>query len=63
VEVAGAGYTEITPWAVSAAAAAVPAGFFRANLLVVMGAATFAALALAGDGWLWTLPAAAAPRP
>ena len=41
-------------------AAAVPAGFFRANLLVVMGAATFAALALAGDGWLWTLPAAAA---
>lgn len=41
-------------------AAAVPAGFFRANLLVVMGAATFAALALAGDGWTWILPAAAA---
>lgn len=41
-------------------AAAVPAGFFRANLLVVMGAATFAALALAGGGWTWLLPAAAA---
>jgi len=40
----------------------VPAGFFRVNLLVVMGLATFAAL-LGGSalpGWFWPLPAAAA---
>ena len=40
----------------------VPAGFFRVNLLVVLGLATFAAL-LAGSvmpGWFWPLPAAAA---
>jgi hypothetical protein len=41
-------------------AAAVPAGFFRVNLLVIMGGATFAALALAGAGAEWLLPAAAA---
>jgi len=40
----------------------VPAGFFRVNLLVVLGLATFAAL-LGGSalpGWFWPLPAAAA---
>ena len=40
----------------------VPAGFFRVNLLVVLGLATFAAL-LAGSvlpAGLWPLPAAAA---
>lgn len=40
----------------------VPAGFFRVNLLVVLGLATFAAL-LAGSAlpaWFWPLPAAAA---
>ena len=48
-------------------AADVPGGFFRANLLVVMGAATFAALGLfpeevvlSGGGLAWLLPAAAA---
>jgi len=38
----------------------VPGGFFRANLLVIMGAATFAALGVAAGGWTWLLPAAAA---
>ena len=41
----------------------VPAGFFRVNMLVVLGLATFAALlsgqTLPAFGWL--LPAAAAP--
>ena len=40
----------------------VPAGFFRVNLLVVLGLGTFAAL-LGGSalpGWFWPLPAAAA---
>jgi hypothetical protein len=40
----------------------VPPGFFRVNLLVVLGLATFAAL-LAGSalpGWLWLPPTAAA---
>ena len=40
----------------------VPGGFFRVNLLVVLGLATFAAL-LAGSAlppWFWPLPAAAA---
>lgn len=40
----------------------VPAGFFRVNLLVVLGLATFAAL-LSGTalpGWFWPLPATAA---
>lgn len=54
-------------WGLAAALVAtpprlVPAGFFRVNLLVVLGLATFAAL-LAGTalpGWLWLLPAAAA---
>jgi hypothetical protein len=54
-------------WGLAAAlvctpAGLVPAGFFRVNLLVVLGLATFAAL-LAGSampGWLWPLPAAAA---
>jgi hypothetical protein len=43
-------------------AALVPAGFFRVNMLVVLGLATFAAL-LCGQsltGPLWLLPAAAA---
>ncbi len=54
-------------WGLAAALVAtpprlVPAGFFRVNLLVVLGLATFAAL-LGGSalaGWLWLLPAAAA---
>lgn len=54
-------------WGLAAALVAtpprlVPPGFFRVNLLVVLGLATFAAL-LAGSalpGWLWLLPAAAA---
>lgn len=54
-------------WGLSAAlvitpAALVPAGFFRVNVLVVLGLATFAALVagstLPGVAWLW--PAAAA---
>jgi hypothetical protein len=54
-------------WGLSAAlvitpAALVPAGFFRVNMLVVLGLATFAALVagstLPGAAWLW--PAAAA---
>jgi hypothetical protein len=54
-------------WGLAAAlmitpAALVPAGFFRVNLLVIMGIATFAALvagrALPAAGWI--LPAAAA---
>jgi len=54
-------------WGLAAAlvltpAGMVPAGFFRVNLLVVLGLATFAAL-LAGSvlpAWFWPLPAAAA---
>ena len=54
-------------WGLAAAlvltpAGLVPAGFFRVNLLVVLGLATFAAL-LAGSvlpAWFWPLPAAAA---
>jgi hypothetical protein len=54
-------------WGLSAAlvitpAALVPSGFFRVNMLVVLGLATFAALVagstLPGGAWLW--PAAAA---
>jgi hypothetical protein len=54
-------------WGLSAAlvitpAALVPAGFFRVNILVVLGLATFAALvagtSMPGTIWLW--PAAAA---
>ena len=42
--------------------ALVPPGFFRVNLLVVMGLGTFAALLAHGavPGSLWILPAAAA---
>jgi len=54
-------------WGLSAAlvitpAALVPAGFFRVNMLVVLGLATFAALLCgqAGSGLGWMLPAAAA---
>ena len=43
-------------------AALVPGGFFRVNLLVVMGLATFAALVArtASPGWLWVVLAGAA---
>ena len=43
-------------------AAPVPGGFFRVNLLVVMGLATFAALVArtAASGWLWVVLATAA---
>ena len=43
-------------------AALVPGGFFRVNLLVVMGLATFAALVAraAAPGWPWVVLAAAA---
>ena len=43
-------------------AALVPGGFFRVNLLVVMGLATFAALVAraAAPGWPWVMLAAAA---
>jgi hypothetical protein len=43
-------------------AALVPGGFFRVNLLVIMGLATFAALVArtAAPGWSWLAPAAAA---
>ena len=43
-------------------AALVPSGFFRVNLLVVLGLATFAALLerTAVPGAMWMLPAAAA---
>lgn len=44
-------------------AAIVPAGFFRVNLLVVLGLATAAALvgsSVAADGWAWPAAAAAA---
>lgn len=43
-------------------AAPVPGGFFRVNLLVVMGLATFAALVArtATAGWLWVVLATAA---
>jgi len=54
-------------WGLAAAltitpAALVPAGFFRVNLLVVMGLATFAALVArtAASGWLWVVLATAA---
>jgi hypothetical protein len=41
----------------------VPAGFFRVNLLVVLGLATAAALvggSIAADGWIWPTATAAA---
>jgi len=44
-------------------AAIVPAGFFRVNLLVVLGLATAAALvggSIAADGWIWPAATAAA---
>jgi hypothetical protein len=54
-------------WGLSAAlvltpAALVPAGFFRVNMLVVLGLATFAALVCSQSlpGAVWLLPAAAA---
>ena len=40
--------------------AAVTAGFFRVNSLVIMGLATFAALLAPASGGSWPLPAAAA---
>lgn len=56
-------------WGLSAAlvitpAALVPPGFFRVNMLVVLGLATFAALVAgslsAGGAWLWSAAAAVA---